>query len=156
MTNASWSRRLTLAARKRPRRSRGPLTVGFLFTIVWEEMPSTFVVAGWHGAGVARVRRPLKIFGGEASYPPLLAHRIRQAGRNVYLAGTALRSSRLFSHSGCKSFTASVNKRSISSCLLAFQKAKRRRKSLQWLLLPRVSPSSLRGVGARWDMYKPS
>ena len=39
----------TAEHKKTPRHSRGPLTVGVLFTLVRKEMQSTFVVARWHG-----------------------------------------------------------------------------------------------------------
>jgi hypothetical protein len=48
------------------------LTVGFLFTLVGEEMQSTFVVATWHGAGVG----PLPVAGtADFSCLALLARR---------------------------------------------------------------------------------
>jgi hypothetical protein len=40
---------------KRPRRCRGPLTVGFLFTLWREEMLGAFVGLRWHGVGMGRV-----------------------------------------------------------------------------------------------------
>jgi hypothetical protein len=46
--------------KKRPWRCRGPLTVGFLFTLWREGMLGAFVVGRWHGVGMGRARlRPL-------------------------------------------------------------------------------------------------
>jgi hypothetical protein len=60
---------------KRPRRSRGPLTVGFLFTLVWDEMQRTFVVSRWHGVGMggAEIARGLNSVRENSVVPPGLA-----------------------------------------------------------------------------------
>jgi hypothetical protein len=42
-------------AEKRPRRCRGPLTVGFLFTLWGEGMLGAFVGLGWHGVGMGEI-----------------------------------------------------------------------------------------------------